>query len=260
MAYGNRASSGAQRNEQTHSPHVSVTAVALRSMGQLYDINLAATRTVLQAQARTAAAFGWPDYSDLFSVADDRIKRVFSTGTEQLLETAQHAQETLGEVQRQVGRLVECQTVNLAENWQRGIEELGTQTEQSLSQLSEVTRRQVDELEQATEQLGEAARENIRQGGEQFRQQAREGAEQGREATERAGQAGERASQEGEEAGHRAQQGQGGSSTGGNGSRQPADRSSAGTEARSGSSSGGSSSSGGREEEEARSRGRAKNA
>jgi len=256
MAYGNRASSGA--HERTHSPHVNVAAVALRGMGQFYDINLAATRAVLQAHARTVAALGWPDYSDLFTVADDRIKRVFSTGTEQLLETAQHAQETLGEVQRQVGRLVECQTVNLAENWQRGIEELGTQTEQSLSQLSEATRRQVDELEQATEQLGEAARENIRQGGEQFRQQAREGYEQGRELTERTRQAGEqaqqeseetgrRAQQEGEEAGHRAQQG-------GNGSRQPADRSSAGTEGRSGSQSSG------RDEDESKGRSRAKSA
>ena len=46
---------------------IHVTALALRGIGQLYDMNVAATRVLLQTHARAASAFGFPDWSGLFN-------------------------------------------------------------------------------------------------------------------------------------------------------------------------------------------------
>ncbi|NTV11576.1 MAG: hypothetical protein HGA47_12520 [Zoogloea sp.] len=180
MPQGQQSSRNAQ--ERISASSFNVAAIAVRGMGQLYDMQLAAARMMLQTEARAAVAFGFPDYSDLFKVADDRAKRVFTSGTEHLLSTAQQANETLSDVQRQVGRLLECNAVNLSENWQRSLDEFGEQAEEGLSQLREMARRQVEEAVQATEALSEATRESMREGTDQMRESMREGTEQMRES------------------------------------------------------------------------------
>lgn len=147
---------------------INLSAIAMRGFGQLYDMQAAAARMMMQTQARAACAFGLPDYSDLFRFADDRAKHVFSASTEHLIHTAEQATETISEVQRQVGRLVEYQTVTAAENWQHGLQELEAQAEENLSQLKELARQQADQALLAVETLGEAARESLREGREQI--------------------------------------------------------------------------------------------
>ena len=172
---------------------INIAAVALRSMSEAYDMQLAATRLAWQTQARAAAAFGWPDYSGFFRRDEGRAKRVFATGTEHLLATAQQARQTLAEVQREVGRLIECNAESMAESWQQGLEEFAVQAEESLDQMKELARQQIDEAMQAAESLGDATREAVRQGGEQFRETVRQGAERGREATREASERGREA-------------------------------------------------------------------
>ena len=157
------------------------TSVALRGVGQVYDINLAAARVLLQTQARAAAAFGWPDFSELFNTADRRTRGVFSSSAEQILHTARRASEAASELQRQLGRVVETQAVTVAENWQRGLEEIGQQADESLTQLSETVRQQAEEARRATESLGRASRESVRQGSEQWRESTQEGFQRSRE-------------------------------------------------------------------------------
>jgi hypothetical protein len=131
-------------------------AIALRGVGQVVDMQMSAARTLLQTQARAAAAFGWPDCSDLFDGADERSRHVFAAGTEQMIETAQRANEAVTELQRQVGRVVETQTASAAEQWQRGIEVLGAQTQEGIAQLCETARQQVEETETVSRALTEA--------------------------------------------------------------------------------------------------------
>jgi len=176
----------------------SLSEIAVRSMGRIYDIQIAATRMMLQTQARAASAFGWPDYSGLFRIADERTRRVVSAGTEQFLSLAEKANRTTGEVNRQVGRILESQVVQEAESWQRGLEEIGQQTVQSLEEFRELARQQAEESVRLAESLGEESREAIRQGAEQFRQSVREGAEQGRQVI---AQQAEAVREQGEEAG-----------------------------------------------------------
>jgi dsDNA-specific endonuclease/ATPase MutS2 len=124
-------------------------------------MQMTAARVLLQTQARAAAAFGWPDCSNLFDNADERARHVFATGAEKVLETAQRANEAVTELQRQVGRVVETQASAATEQWQRGIEELGSQTQQGIVQLCEAARQTAEE---ATQSLSEAANETRRQG------------------------------------------------------------------------------------------------
>jgi hypothetical protein len=142
---------------------VNFAAIALRGASQVADMQLTAARLLLQTQARAAAAFGLPDVSAVFNEIDERTRHVFSTGAEQVLETAQRANEAVTELQRQVGRVVETQAVVAAEQWQRGLEELGTQAQEGIEQLCEAARQSAEEAQQATQLMADAAHETRRQ-------------------------------------------------------------------------------------------------
>lgn len=198
------------------------TAIALRSLGQVYDINVATTRVLLQAQARAASAFGWPDWSNLFDQVDDRTRHVFSTGAEQLVQATQRANDAALELQQQVGRVVQTQAATVAESLQNSLQEIGEQTGAGLRQLCDNARLHAEEAERVAQSAGQEfrdtlregsahARQAMREGGRQFGdavrqtgaqaddllrqggQQAREGAQRGSEAIQRSGEAIQRA-------------------------------------------------------------------
>jgi hypothetical protein len=175
MPQNYRAPAGAPDSSRANPVHFA--AIALRGVGQVVDMQMTAARVLMQTQARAAAAFGWPDCSNLFESADERARHVFSTGAEKMLETAQRANEAVTELQRQVGRVVETQASAATEQWQRGIEELGSQTQQGIVQLCEAARQSAEEAAQATQSLSEAANETRRQG-EQILQEAQAGADE----------------------------------------------------------------------------------
>ncbi|NRF65401.1 hypothetical protein HLB44_00240 [Aquincola sp. S2] len=167
---------------------VQVTTFALRSLGQLYDMNLAATRVLLQTQARAASAFGWPDLSGVFDQVDERARSAFATGAEQIAQTAQRANEAAAELQRQVGRVVETQAVTMTERLQQGLQELGSQTSEGLQQLCETARAQADEAERVSKAISQELRDTLREGGQQARSAIREGGERLGETLRQGGQ------------------------------------------------------------------------
>jgi hypothetical protein len=146
-----------------------LTALALRSIGQVYDMNLSAARVLLQTQARAASAIGLPDWSGLFNTVDERARHVFSAGAEQLVNTTQRANEVAAELQREVGRVVETQTTTVAETLKQGLEELGAQANEGLTQLVQTVRQQAEEAERAASSVNEQMRDTMQQGGEQAR-------------------------------------------------------------------------------------------
>lgn len=183
-----------------------VTSLALRGIGQIYDMNLAATRVLLQTQARAASAFGWPDWSEVFDHVDDRTRNVFAASTEQLVQTAQRASEVAADLQRQVGRVVETQAVTMAETIQHGLEELGTQTHEGLQQLCDTARQQAEQAEQVAQTLSQEMHETMRQGGEHLRDAMRQGGEQLNETMRQGGQQLSGAAREGGEQAREASQ------------------------------------------------------
>jgi hypothetical protein len=66
------------RAQRPYAPGINIAAFAVRGLSQLADMQLAATRLLLQTQARAATSLGLPDCSDLFRVADDRARQLFT--------------------------------------------------------------------------------------------------------------------------------------------------------------------------------------
>lgn len=187
MPEGNRSSQGQEGQGRASPAHLAT--LALRSLGQVYDMNMSAARVLMQTQARAASALGLPDWSGWFEAADDRARRVFSTGAEQLVSTAQRATEAATELQREVSRVVDIQTSTVAQTLQYGLHELGSQTSEGLSQLVDTAREQAEEAERAASEMGEQIRQSIEEGGEQMRR----GRESGVRAIEEMGEAEEQA-------------------------------------------------------------------
>jgi hypothetical protein len=166
---------------------VPFTAVALRGLGHMADIQFSAARVMMQTQARAAASFGWPDVSGLFDGGgDERARHAFSAGAQQMIDTAQRASEAAAELQRQFGRVVEKQVAVAADTFQRGLEELGAQAEEGFNELVETARQTADEAEQTTESVAQATRETMRQATGAMRQQTDQAGEAARRANKAA--------------------------------------------------------------------------
>jgi hypothetical protein len=154
------------------------TAIALRSLGQVVDINISTTRVLLQAQARAASAFGWPDWSNLFDQVGDRTRHVFSTSAEQLVQATQRANDAALELQQQVGRVVQTQAATMAESLQNSLQEIGEQTGEGLRQLCDNARLHAEQAERVAQSASEEFRDTLREGSAQARQALREGGRQ----------------------------------------------------------------------------------
>lgn len=220
----------AQQNSQGRPTPVQLTALALRGLGQVYDMNLSATRVLLQTHARAASVLGWPDWSEMFHQVDDRARHVFASGAEQLMQTAQRANEAAADLQRQVGRVVETQAVTIAENLQQGLEELGTQTSEGLRHLSETARQQADEAERLAQAVSQEVREKMHESGEQLRDSMRRGSDQLGQAIRQGGEDARDAAQRGFEA---STQGNGGTGQSSQEAQAPSDTQGSSTEDRS---------------------------
>jgi len=168
--------SSPSRADDSRAATVQVASLAWRSLGQLADINVAATRVLLQTNARAASALGWPDWSGVFDQADERARRLFSDGVEQLVDAARRANDAAAELQHQVGRVVETQTVTVAESLQQGLQELGNQASVGLNQLCEAAREQADEAERLAQSVTQQVKDSVREGGQQLRDMTRQGA------------------------------------------------------------------------------------
>jgi predicted metalloendopeptidase len=172
-------------NENAGPQSVQFAALALRSFGQVCDMQLSAARTLMQTQARAASALGLPDWSGLFNQMDERTRTVFSAGTEQLLQTAQRANEAASQLQREVGRMVETQAQTVAETFQQGIEQLGSQTSDSLNQWVETTRQQAQQAERVASSIGQEVRDSMQQASRQGASELQRAQDALREAGER---------------------------------------------------------------------------
>ena len=141
-----------RQGQRGFANQISMMEITLRGTALLFDIQMEAARSIMHMQARSAAVLGAPDCSNLFQVEDDRAKRLFTTTTEQILNSTRQANETVAEMNRQVGRLVERQAAEITEEIQTGIEELGRHTQQGLEQVRQVVQQGASEMERQASQ------------------------------------------------------------------------------------------------------------
>ena len=169
------ASASPEQNPRTVASNF--TATALRSLGQLYDMQAATARAMLRTQMRTASAFGLPDYSRIFEIGDERALHLYSSATENLVSFVNQADGSLTEIPSQICRLLEQQAIDVTERWKYGLEELQQQASESMRELKELSRQQVEELARASESISSATQSSLREGGEQFRAAVSQGRE-----------------------------------------------------------------------------------
>ena len=190
---GGQRQAGRQQSQQGGSQQQlgarqfeSIAEVALRGTALLWDLQMETARNVLRTQARTAAMLGIPDCSDLFQIGDERARRLFSTGAEQVLNTARQARETVVEMQRQFGRLAEQQTIGITEQVRDQIEQIGRQTEQGLQEIREIASSETQQAADMAQQSLDYGNE-LRQQVDQQVDQQRAARQQDRERAEQAG-------------------------------------------------------------------------
>lgn len=164
-------------NDGQQNAPLNMAEVAYRGAALLYDLQMDVARSVLQTHARTASLFGAPDYSAWFRVADDRARRVFSESVEQMLAAARQVTSTVAQIQRELGRVAEQQTIVVTEELRQNVQQLGERTEEGFEQIRNVAQQQVDQAQAA---LDSARSEQQR---EQQASPQREAKPQHREAT-----------------------------------------------------------------------------
>ena len=148
---GTRAFGGRQQSQESVGSQPfgaqqlqSMAEVALRGTALLFDLQMETARNIMRTQARTAALLGAPDYSELFRLGDDRARRLFAASAEQMLTSARQARETVFEVQRQIGRLAEQQTIGIAEEMREQMQQMTRHTEAGLQEIKQVAASEAD--------------------------------------------------------------------------------------------------------------------
>lgn len=130
---------------QDQSQAINLVEIAMRGAANLLDIQMAATRQMMQWQARTATMIGAPDCSHLFSTPDGAAQRVFRDSAEQMLNLVRQSTDTLNEINRSLGDAIQQQTVRISEDAKKSVQELSKQAEQGMQEFRQTAERQLEE-------------------------------------------------------------------------------------------------------------------
>jgi gas vesicle protein len=138
------------RTTSRNQPQINNLAeVFVQGMARIVDIQTAAARVLLQTQGRSAAMFGAPDWTQAFNRQGEQFTQLFTTGAEQTLKIIRQTNETVSEVQEQVGHLLEQQTAQVTEQMRNGLEQVSRRSEQTLEEMRHATRQVAREAQRA---------------------------------------------------------------------------------------------------------------
>ena len=131
--------------------------MAIRGASQMYGLQMSAIRAMSETHARTAAAFGFPDWTEWFrNGSEEGIREAVNGTAEQVLSTSRRTAEAVSRLGENVNELLRVQTGAATQQWQKVIEQFGTQAAESLERFREVTESQSQRLMQETEARVEA--------------------------------------------------------------------------------------------------------
>ena len=131
--------------------------MAVRNATQLYDLQMNTLRAWSDTQARTATALGLPSWSDWFqNGSEESLRQAARDAADQVLETSRHTAEALSQLQGQLRELLTAQSGATTQQWQKVIEQLGTQVTQSLESVRSIAQSQSQRVIEETEARVEA--------------------------------------------------------------------------------------------------------
>jgi gas vesicle protein len=145
------------RLQDTGAKHaINLTEILCRGTARIWDIQAAGTRTLLQYQAKGAAMFGAPDWSELFKRSNGRF---FETTADHALNYMRQTREEISALQTDIVHLIEEQTEELSEQIEHGLKEAGERIQEGIEEsrrmtqeATKETRRGLREAEGAVEQ------------------------------------------------------------------------------------------------------------
>ena len=145
------------RLQDTGAKHaINLAEILLQGTARILDIQAAGTKTFLQYQAKGAAMFGAPDWSELFKRSNGRF---FETTADQALNYVRQTSEAISAIQTDMVHLIEEQTEELSQQVQQGLREAGERIQEGVEEgrrmtqeATKETRRGLREAEEAVEQ------------------------------------------------------------------------------------------------------------
>jgi hypothetical protein len=138
-------------------PAFALTEMAVRGATQIYCLQMSALRALSETHARTAAAFGFPDWTEwLRNGSEESLRQAAISTTQQVMETSRRTGEAVNRLGANLRELLQAQTGAAAQQWQRVIEQFGAQTTESLERFREVAEGQSQRLMEETEARVEA--------------------------------------------------------------------------------------------------------
>jgi len=138
-------------------PAFALTEMTVQGATRLYDLQMSALRALSETHARTAAAFGFPDWTEwLRNGSEESLRQATISSTQQVMETSRRAGEAMTSLGSNLRELLQAQTGAAAQQWQKVIEQFGAQTTESLERFREVTEGQSQRLMEETEARVEA--------------------------------------------------------------------------------------------------------
>jgi hypothetical protein len=152
-------------------PAFALAEMAVRGATQMVGLQMSAIRALSETHARTAAAFGLPDWTGwLRNGSEESLRQAALSTTEQVLETSRRTGEAITRLGGNFSELVSAQTGAAAQQWQKVIEQLGAQATESLDRFREVTEVQSQRLLEETEARVEAIATAMQESGAALQQ------------------------------------------------------------------------------------------
>src|SRR5215218_7984623 len=85
-----------QANRGPVQPAFALTELAVRGATQFYGLQMSALRALSETHARTAAAFGFPDWTEwLRNGSEESLRQAAVSTTEQVIATARRTSEAI---------------------------------------------------------------------------------------------------------------------------------------------------------------------
>ena len=142
----------------------SFAEMAIRGANQLYELQMNTLRAMSETQSQTTQAFGMPSWNEWFrNGSEESLRQAMRDAAEQVISTSRRTAEAVSQLQDQMRELMTAQSGAATQQWQKVIQQFGTQVAQSLEGVRTIaeqqSRRVVEETESRVEAIASAMQE-----------------------------------------------------------------------------------------------------
>ena len=133
--------------------------ILLQQATRMMQLQASAARALLRTQARSYAALGGPDWSQLFGTESERrFDNLLQTTTEQSLSFLRQTNHSMFELQQAINGLIVRQTDELSAQIRSNMEQIGQQVQQTAAKAHQTAQQATGIVQAASGMEGTRAR------------------------------------------------------------------------------------------------------